>query len=925
MLEGPSITPQPRSPQRSAEQGVYIEVIPALTPPTLRTTHISRFAIGASAFVLFVSPLVRAIAQQDNQNYDPRAIIAAERYQKPPAIVEKIVAANRNAPIVLGNQSPDRKWFMKLDSDGLPSLEDFAKGHIYLGGLQVDTMAFRARALTTRGGHSITLIEGMTGNTRTIATVAGADVSSPTWSPDGKTIAYIANFPKSSQIMLLDVVTGKSTQLTRTQINAVHQTGFDFTSDGTAIVTVLVPQPFKAKPVEPAVATTPIVRLTTDGKIDKERIHPSLLSTPHEKDLLEYYSTGQLAVIDLKTRTTRLAGKPAMIRSVSPSPDGQYFRVTLMNKPFSYIVPSSSFGSEEQLWDATGRVVAQLSKRPLREGSFADSAAAVADSIANLTAGQDPMLKGKTILGWNPRGSGMLVVSLDPKADSIALAAGVATGRAGRGGRGGGTGGPPTCEQLPAVPSKLSTWMPPFGANDFKDVYMSAGRVCGASFTPDGKTLFVGVGRQSYAMRLDDTTKHFALPNVTLGGGGGRVGRGGGGGGRGGAAANPLLGTVAMHRGFVAIAPDNRTVFLSGNKEPGASWEKEGPVSWVDKLDIETGARARVFESAPGTAESVVAPLDDDYSKVIVSHETPIEVPNSFLVDTRTGSKVKLTNNVDLMPEVSQAIRKRLWATRPDGVRFEVDVTLPRDYKEGTRLPGIIWFYPTEVSTQQAYDQGREATNINRFPVVGARSAEIWTTQGYVVIQPQAIPVFGPQGSMNDHYIDELRDGLYATIESVVNAGYLDRDRVGLWGHSYGAFSTVNAMTHTKWFKAGIAGDGMYNRSLTPYGFQNERRDFWQAQETYLKMSPFFYADQLSGALLMYHQIEDQNEGTDPISSIRMFHALLGQGKTAALFMYPYEDHGPATKETDMDQWARFVAWFDVYVKNAKTPKVVVP
>jgi dipeptidyl aminopeptidase/acylaminoacyl peptidase len=306
-----------------------------------------------------------------------------------------------------------------------------------------------------------------------------------------------------------------------------------------------------------------------------------------------------------------------------------------------------------------------------------------------------------------------------------------------------------------------------------------------------------------------------------------------------------------------------------------------------------------------------------------MTHESATEVPQSFLLDVATKQRTQLTQNVDTTPEVSQAIRKRLWATRPDGFRFVVDVTLPKDYKEGTKLPGLIWFYPTEVTSQEAYDQGRQSTNINRYPTVSPRSAEIWTTQGYVVIQPQAIPVFGPQGAMNDHYVDELRDGLAATINAVVDAGYLDRDRVGLWGHSYGAFSTVNAMVHTKWFKAGIAGDGMYNRSLTPYGFQNERRNFWEAQQVYLNMSPFYYADQLSGALLMYHQLEDQNEGTDPISSIRMQHALQGLNKTSALFLYPYEDHGPVTRETDLDQWARFIAWFDIYVKNAK--KSVVP
>ena len=874
-----------------------------------------RFALGAFAAVLFVLPLAaQAVTQQDQ--YDPKAILAAERYQKPPAIVEKIVAANRNAVVTLANPSPDHKTFLKLDSDGLPSLEDFAKGHIYLGGLQVDTLAFRSRALTTRGGHTITLIDATSGKTRTIEAAAGADVSSPTWSPDGKTIAYIANFPKSSQLMLLDVATGKSTPLTKTQLDAVYETGVNFTEDGKSIVTVLVPQPFKPAPVMPAVATTPIIRMTTEGTMDKEPGHASLMTTPHEKDLLEYFATGQLAVIDVKTRAVTLVGKPAMIRSVSSSPDGKYFRVTLMDKPFSYVVPSANFGTEEQLWDVTGKVVVQMSKRPLRAASrITDSVAALADSITTANAGQDPILRGKNILGWNPNGPGMLVVITDPTADSIARASQVAPSgaRGGRGGAGRGNGGGAN------VPSKLAVWMPPYSAIDFHDVYASTGRISNAQYTPDGKTLFVSVGNQNYAMRLADTTKHLALPNTTLANanGGGRGGRGGGGGGRGGrGAVNPLLGTIAMNRAFVDIGSDNKTVFLAGNKTPGANWEKEGPQPWVDRLDIETGARSRVFEGAAGAAESVEASLDDDYSKLIVSHETPTEVPNSYLVDTKSGTKTKLTNNVDPTPDVSQAIRKRLWATRPDGFRFQVDVTLPKDYKEGTRLPGIIWFYPTEVTSQQAYDTARQATNINRFPQVGPRSAEIWTTQGYVVMQPQAIPVAGPEGKMNDHYIDELRDGLAATINTVVEAGYLDRDRVGLWGHSYGAFSTVNAMTHTKWFKAGIAGDGMYNRTLTPFNFQNERRTLWEAKDTYLEMSPFLAADRLSGALLMYHSLEDQNVGTDPISSIRMMQALEGMGKTASLYMYPYEDHGPATRESDLDQWARWLAWFDIYVKN---------
>jgi dipeptidyl aminopeptidase/acylaminoacyl peptidase len=157
-------------------------------------------------------------------------------------------------------------------------------------------------------------------------------------------------------------------------------------------------------------------------------------------------------------------------------------------------------------------------------------------------------------------------------------------------------------------------------------------------------------------------------------------------------------------------------------------------------------------------------------------------------------------------------------------------------------------------------------------------------------------------------------------LDAIVDSGFVDRDHMGIGGHSYGAFSTVNAMTLVPYFKAGIAGDGMYNRTLTPFGFQSERRNFFEAMDTYLDMSPFLRADKLSGALLMYHNSEDQNVGTAPISSIRMFQALQGLGKTAALYMYPYEDHSVAAYASDLDQWARWVAWMDTYVKNARKP-----
>jgi dipeptidyl aminopeptidase/acylaminoacyl peptidase len=378
------------------------------------------------------------------------------------------------------------------------------------------------------------------------------------------------------------------------------------------------------------------------------------------------------------------------------------------------------------------------------------------------------------------------------------------------------------------------------------------------------------------------------------------------------------------------VGSDGRSVFLEGTRAPGARWETEGPRPWLDRLDFETGQRTRIFDAPADAYDEMVTALDDDYAQYIYTHETATVMPDAYLRDVKSGTSKKITNNVDVAPEVTGAIRKRFQVTRPrDGFQFWVNVTLPRDWRPGTRLPGIIWFYPREYSTEEQYQQSKYSTNINRFPAVPAArpatATSIWVTEGYAFIEPDC-PIVGPQGQMNDNYTQDLAEDLDVIVDAAVDSGFVDRNRMGIGGHSYGAFSTVNAMTLVPFFKAGIAGDGMYNRSLTPFGFQSERRSFFEAQDVYLGMSPFFRADKLSGALLMYHSIEDQNVGTAPESSIRMLHALQGLGKTAALYMYPYEDHSVGTYQTDLDQWARWFAWFDIYVKHAgQGPPVISP
>jgi len=897
-------------------------------------------AILASAFAAALLPCSVLFAQAATNSWSPKEVLALETYAKPPADIERLVSAPRQNNISLSNQSPDRKYFLKLQSEGLPSVQAFGKPHIYFAGLQVDAKANRARTLTTRGSAGLSIIDANTGAARDLEVPKGATVTAPAWSPTGAQLAYIANFETYSAVYVADLATGKSRRMGTANLLATLVTTLDWTLDGTKVMAVVIPSPRAPEPVRPAIETGPQVRMTMGKKIST-RNYASLLMDPYDKAQMEYYVTGQLALLDVKTGVATKVGAPAMINSVDMSPDGKAFRVTQMQKPFSYIVPMTNFAQTEEIWNASGKKIVELSKRALGELEPADSTptapAAAGGGRGGAGAGADTAWRN---IAWMPDGNGIMYIkqdpapagrgnAADPSTDTSSFGAGSGVAAVPQGGRGG-AGGAGAARRK----DRVYAWLPPFDATSRREIFSSDNRLSGVLFSDDAKMLFAaenvnGTGTV-YAVSLDDPAKHYpiwrqrAITAAVGGGGGGGRGGAGGGGGRGGGAddsisfyANPgnLMTKRGKAGGSVAlVSTDGRYVYLEGTRY-NKNWLQNAPRNFVEKVEIRTGAKSTLFESATDMVETVGAPLDDDFSRVIVTREGPKTVPDSYLRDMKTGQLTKLTNNKDMTPEVTNAIRRKIQVTRVDGIKFFVDLALPADYKAGTKLPAMFWFYPYEYTEQAGYDRSVRTQNINRFPAAGVRSLDFLVTQGYAVANFDP-PIIGVANRMNDNYISDLQSNLIAVIDELDKQGFIDRSRLGLGGHSYGAFSTVNAMTHTPYFKAGIAGDGMYNRTLTPNGFQSERRDIWEAPGMYLEMSPFLEADKLSGALLMYHSMEDQNVGTDPISSVRMMQALMAQGKNAALYMYPYEDHGPATKETILDQWARWTAWLDIYVKN---------
>jgi dipeptidyl aminopeptidase/acylaminoacyl peptidase len=520
---------------------------------------------------------------------------------------------------------------------------------------------------------------------------------------------------------------------------------------------------------------------------------------------------------------------------------------------------------------------------------------------------------GKRDIGWRPDGAGLSFLQLEPaKKDEKA-----------------------------ARKDRVYHWLPPFGKDDAKVVCESAGRISSAQYSEDGKWLFltqtVDSQRQITAVDLKDPKTTFVVyrsggtrpapesaPNPAApkkeggdvdeqqpGRGGFRGGFAGFGGS--GLMTRPAGGGVSVIR--VSSAGD---VYLSGTDRGRGTDGPAYPKPYIDKVAIKTGKKTRVFEGKGEMLETIDAIDGSDPKFVFTTRQKSDVVPDSYMTELATGKVTKLTNNVNRAPWFQKLKVERFQVTRVDGFKFWVKVTTPPDAKG--KLPALFWIYPREYADQAAYNasagRGAAATG-GRFSAPSPRSMAILTLAGYALVEPD-VPIVGPAGRMNDNYIPDLRNSLWAAIDECDKRGIIDRDRLACGGHSYGAFSTANALAHTPFFKAGIAGDGNYNRTLTTMSFQTERRHLWEARETYLEMSPLLWANRVHGALLMYHGMEDANVGTDPINAEHLFMALDGLGKPAALYMYPHEGHGPVTKETTLDLWARWVAWLDLYVKNPK-------
>lgn len=829
--------------------------------------RMSSLFLGSACVLLSAVPLT---AQQDAPTENPDLA----RYVTPPPEIEQILRTDKNYA-ELDYVSPDGDHFLVPLENELSTLELISKETYRLAELELRPQTNRLWHLDTYGIYDIRFYSVAERRFVDVDVPDATFLSDFTWSPDGGRIAFLAHLPTHTEVWTADPTTGDTRSLSDAPVLATVATSaggqgnrpssmLQWTAQGT-VISLMVPEGRGAEPVRNRIPDGPVTRHTRPEPT-RTATYPFLLDDENDARLFEFYTTAQIAEFS-EGSDPRPIGAPGMVTSIEISPDGEWLMVDQIHRPFSYITTYRSFPSSSTLVSvADGSVVATLGEQSLREGRGG-------------FGGGGGGGNGPRSFAWRPDGAGLTFLQRAEREEGAPADA-------------------------PRPDRVMLATAPAFDLDAATVVIESADPISGSvTWSLDAAHAFASVNGDDGNTLVHWTVGGSNTPDVLL---------------------PPVEGNDPTEQ------PGSLWTRLTGNGIPHAIVTSNGDATWlegsglksdfrpqpfVDRVDFD-GTITRVFEGSRDSFDRPLIPLDNDLQQMIASRESKSDFPDSFLWSTDGGWGDNLTENVDPFPEITAARRLDFSFSRTDGLEVQGRVSLPVSYRDGDRVPAIFWTYPREYEQADQYTRSAiGARNHNAFTHMSwLRWSDMWLAAGYALVYPD-IPIIGE--NYNDTYIASLIDAMYGAIRAVDGLGVIDIDRIGHGGHSYGAFATANIIANAPFFKAGIAGDGAYNRTLTPDGFQAERRSIWEAPSTYIEMSPFFKADQIDTPLLMYHGGDDNNSGTFPIQSRRLISALTILGKNAVLYEYPYESHTPRAIENKLDMWARFIDWFDVYVKDA--------
>jgi len=784
---------------------------------------------------------------------------AASGYMMPPQAIADLVDAPYSPQVSV---SPDEEWIVLMHYPGLPPLEEVAQPELRLAGLRINPHTsgpsrgwyYNNLSLMKISDGKEIQITGLPEKTHT------TDVA---WSPDDKYLAFTQTNRDNIELWLVDIKKAAARKLSVLAVNDTYASPFDWLSDSKTLIVLTIRDGRGEPPQEPLVPAGPIIQENL-GRKAPARTYQDLLENEYDEQLYEYYFTSQIVKMTLDGRTTKL-GKPGIVQSISPSPDGQYLLTQIIHRPFSYTVPASRFPLKVEVWDTDGNVIYEVVDRPL-----ADMIPVAFGSVVT----------GRRSFGW--------------RADVDAVLSWVEAQ----------DGGDAAAEA--EIRDKVFLLPAPFDAEPTELAGLEL-RYSDIDWGNDDLAIVTEwwwPTRKNRAWRVRPA-KPSSQPELLMDySWEDRYNDPG----------QPLFKYTDRGTSVLLTADKSRSLFLSGN---GASPEGDRP--FLDKFDLKTKKTERLFRSEAPYYESVVKVLDAGKSLVMTSRQAVDQPPNYFIRDLKKDKIKQLTFFPHPTPQLAKAQKELITYERADGVQLTGTLYLPEGYsadKDGP-LPVLMWAYPEEFKSADAAGQVKDSPY--KFIRVHRHSPLLWLVHGYAILDDPSMPIIGEgDEEPNDTYIEQLVASAQAAVDELVRRGVADPDKVAIGGHSYGAFMTANLLAHSDIFRTGIARSGAYNRTLTPFGFQSEERTLWETPEVYFAMSPFMHADKINEPILLIHGEADNNSGTFPLQSERFYGALKGLGATARLVMLPHESHGYMARESVMHMLWEMTEWLDRYVKNAE-------
>jgi dipeptidyl aminopeptidase/acylaminoacyl peptidase len=795
-------------------------------------------------------------------------------YDKPPQnILDVMHAPSPPIPQV----SPTGDTILLVSWPDYPSISRVATPFLRLAGVRVEPKNHSKH--DTPGGYGITpyakdftLVHVADGAQIRVALPEGARPGNPIWAADGKRFAFVNFAPTAVELWIGDATTGELHQVPGVHLNPMLNQEMQWMPDQKTLLVKLVPEGMGLPPPEPTAPMGPSIQ-ETEGEKGQSSTYENrdTLGSKHDEDLFDYFAASQLAFVDATTAMITPVGKPGNYESLDPAPDGRHILVTTIHKPYSYVTTYDRFPQEVEVWDTS------------------DRSRVVAHAIASLPLADRVPIRGVPLgprdFSWRATEPATLVWAEALDGGDWNL-------------------------NVPAR-DKILLLKAPFNS-PATEITRTEQRFEGFSWSEQPGVALLNEydsnrhWRRNFVINIDDppskprllwdlsTDELYANPG------------------------NPVR--RQLTNGFWVVRQDGDTIYLAGT---GSSPDGDRP--FLDRLDLKTQKSERLFRSDKTCYEQFLSFSGPDTRTFLTWHQSPTDPPNAF---ARTlgqslaapageaafaSTSVAITHIPDPTPEV-RAIQKRLIKyKRADGLDLSFTLYTPPGYKEGTRLPTILYAYPLDYA--DASKAGQVAGSQETFTRL--RQYRLLLLAGYAIIDGASFPIIGDPKKAYDTYLEQLVADAKAAVDEAVRLGVADPERIGVTGHSHGALMTVNLVAHSDLFRAGVATSGSYNKTLTPFGFQNERRSVWEATDVYLKVSPFFFADKLKTPLLIVHGAEDANPGTTPLQASKLYEAIRGNGGTARLVMLPHEPHWYSAMESNEQLIYEMLRWFDKYVKNA--------